>query len=59
MCLHSAGLQIISFLVTDICPPGHHPRGGMGGGGVLQISSEEDNQRIVLGLKFSVPDFFG
>ena len=29
-----------------------------GGGGVLQISSEGDDQRILGGLKFSIPGFF-
>ena len=32
MCLHSAGLQIILFLVTVICPPGQHLRREGGGG---------------------------
>ena len=60
MCSHSTGLQIISFLVTDICTPGHQPRGRGGGGmGVLWILSDEDDRRIFLGLKFSIPGFFG
>ena len=28
-------------------------------GGVLQISSDGDDRRIFLGLKFSIPEFFG
>ena len=32
---------------------------GEGGGGVLQISSDRDYQRIFLGLKFLIPVFFG
>ena len=28
-------------------------------GGVLRISSDGDDQRIFLGLKFSIPGFFG
>ena len=32
-------------------PPG-------GGGRVLRISSDRDDQRIFLGLKFSIPGFF-
>ena len=28
-------------------------------GGVLEISSDRDDQRIFLGLKFSIPGFFG
>ena len=28
------------------------------GGGVLRISSDRDDQRIFLGLKFSIPGFF-
>ena len=58
MCFHSTGLQIISFLVTDICPPGQHPRGEGGGKGGLRISSDRDDQRIFWGLKFSIPGFF-
>ena len=30
-----------------------------GGGGLLGILSDGDDQRIFLGLKFSIPDFFG
>ena len=30
-----------------------------GGGGVLGISSDEDDRRIFLGLKFSIPGIFG
>ena len=30
-----------------------------GGGGVLQISSDTDDRRIFLGLKFSIPGFLG
>ena len=30
-----------------------------GGGGVLQVSSEMDVRRILGGLKFSIPGFFG
>ena len=33
-------------------------RGGGGGGGVLRISSDRDDQRIFLGLKFLIPRFF-
>ena len=33
------------------------PRGG-GGVGVLEISSDGDDRRIFLGLKFSIPKFF-
>ena len=29
-----------------------------GGGGVLGISSDGDDRRILLGLKFSIPGFF-
>ena len=29
-----------------------------GGGGVLPISSDGDDRRIFLGLKFSIPGFF-
>ena len=29
-----------------------------GGGGVLRISSDGDDRRIFLGLKFSIPGFF-
>ena len=29
------------------------------GGGVLQISSDGDDQRIFLGMKFSIPRLFG
>ena len=32
---------------------------GGGGGGVIQISSDRDDQRIFLGLKFSILEFFG
>ena len=32
-------------------------RGG-GGGGIFQISSDRDDERIFLGLKFSIPGFF-
>ena len=32
---------------------------GGGGGGVLRISSDGDDQRIFMGLKFSIPEFFG
>ena len=32
---------------------------GAGGGGVLQISSDTDDRRIFLGLKFSIPGFLG
>ena len=32
---------------------------GGGGGGVLRISSDGDDQRIFLGLKFSIPEFLG
>ena len=28
-------------------------------GGVLRISSDGDERRIILGLKFSIPGFFG
>ena len=28
-------------------------------GGVFRISSDRDDQRIFLGLKFSIPDFLG
>ena len=35
-----------------------HPSPG-GGGGVLQISSDGDDQRIFLGMKFSIPRLFG
>ena len=31
----------------------------MAGGGVLRISSEGDVRRIFLGLKLSIPGFFG
>ena len=31
---------------------------GEGGGGVLRILSDGDDQRIFLGLKFSIPGFF-
>ena len=35
------------------------PGGWRGGGdGVLRISSDRDDQRIFLGLKFSIPGFF-
>ena len=34
-----------------------HPGGG--GWGVIRISSDGDDQRIFLGLKFSIPGFFG
>ena len=30
-----------------------------GGWGVLRISSDGDDQRIFLGLKFSIPGFYG
>ena len=30
-----------------------------GGGGVLGISSDRDDRRNFLGLKFSIPGFFG
>ena len=30
-----------------------------GGGGILRISSDGDDRRICLGLKFSIPGFFG
>ena len=33
-------------------------RPGEGGGGVLGISSDEDDRRIFLGLKFSIPGIF-
>ena len=36
-----------------------HPSPGGGGGGVLQISSDGDDQRIFLGMKFSIPRLFG
>ena len=29
-----------------------------GGGGVLQISNDRDDPRILLGFKFSIPGFF-
>ena len=29
-----------------------------GGGGILRISSDGDDRRICLGLKFSIPGFF-
>ena len=32
---------------------------GGGGRDVLQISSDRDDRRIFLGLKFSIPGFFG
>ena len=32
--------------------------GGGGGVGVLEISSDGDDRRIFLGLKFSIPVFF-
>ena len=32
--------------------------GGVGGGGVLRISSDGDDGRIFLGKKFSIPGFF-
>ena len=35
------------------------PGWGGGGGGVLRISSDGDDQRIFMGLKFSIPGFFG
>ena len=34
------------------------PPGGGGGGGELRISSDRDDRRIFLGLKFSIPGFF-
>ena len=34
------------------------PRGGGGGGGVPGISSDGDDGRIFLSLKFSIPGFF-
>ena len=60
MCLHSTGLQIISFLVTDIMSTRSTPqrRGRRGGGGDLCISSDRDDRRIFLGLKFSIPGLF-
>ena len=33
-------------------------QGRRGGGGVPRISSDVDDQRIVLGFKFSIPGFF-
>ena len=36
----------------------HSQVGGLGGGGVLQISSGGDDQRIFLGLKFLIPGLF-
>ena len=30
-----------------------------GGGGVIRISSDRDDRRILLGLKFSISEFFG
>ena len=35
-----------------------HVRCSQGGGGVLGISSDGDERRIFLGLKFSIPGFF-
>ena len=32
--------------------------GGPGGGGALRISSDEDDQKIFLGFKFSIPGYF-
>ena len=60
MCLQSRGLQLILFLVTDIRPPGQLPigEGGSGGGADLWISSDRDDRRIFLGLKFSIPGFY-
>ena len=40
--------QICSYLTS---------RGG--GGGVLRISSDTDDRRVVLGSKFSISGFFG
>ena len=37
----------------------HGDSPGVGGGGVLGISSDGDNLKIFLGLKFSIPGFFG
>ena len=37
--------------------PGDEVGGGVGG--VLRISSDGDDRRIILGLKFSIPGFFG
>ena len=36
----------------------HSQVGGLGGGGVLQISSGGDDRRIFLGLKFLIAGFF-
>ena len=33
-------------------------RGQVPGGGVLRISRDGEDQRIFLGLKFSIPEFF-
>ena len=38
------------------CSATIYPRGG---GGVLGISSDGDDRRIFLGLKFSIPGIFG
>ena len=45
------------FLQSYVTMLGGCPRVG-GGGGVLGISSDGDDQRIFLGLKFSIPGFF-
>ena len=45
--------HVISFLKRGAMPKG-------GGGGILRISSSSDgdDRRILLGLKFSIPGFF-
>ena len=48
-----------ALYITFHCQRLHNtPGGGGGGGGVLGISSDGDDRRIFLGLKFSIPGFF-
>ena len=49
-------MSICKFAKIFIICTNRSPRGG---GGVLRISSDGDDRRIFLGLKFSIPGFFG
>ena len=52
-------IQLMSIICVIFCLYcGILPPGGGGGGGVLGISSDGDDKRIFLGLKFLIPGFF-
>ena len=48
----------ILFLLSKCLGSPHASYPGGGGGGVLRISSDGDDRRIFLGLKFSIPGLF-